>query len=111
MIYSFKKAECNDTTGAGCVAASQLWRLNNTIYKDKTIGVLENKENIWSSSQLWKFVPKGEDLVRIEEISEEKPDFDNSTESYNGEFVKKQQCKKATRVSFSSCQRNLIKTF
>ena len=96
VIYFFKKAECNDTTGAGCVQASQLWRLNNTYFKDKTIGILENKENIWNSSHLWKFVHKGEDLVRIEEISEEKPDFDNSTES---EFVKKQQCKKATNMA------------
>ena len=39
------------------------------------MGVLENKENIWNSSHLWKIVPKG-NLVRIEKIYfyEEKPD-------------------------------------
>ena len=53
------------------------------------MGVLENKENIWKSSHLWKIVPKGEgNLVRIEKIekiSEEKPDFYSSTESYTTE--------------------------
>ena len=45
------------------------------------MGVLENKENIWKSTSLWKIVPKGKgDLVRIEKISEEKPNFDSSTE-------------------------------
>ena len=52
------------------------------MFKDKTVGVLENKENNWHSTDLWKIVSKGGDLVRIEKVSEEKPDFDSSTESY-----------------------------
>jgi hypothetical protein len=88
-LICLKKAECNDTTGAGCVQAAQLWRLNNTIYKDKTMGVLENKENIWNSS-LVQIVPKGEDMVRIDVISEEKPDNEINT----GEFVKKNNVKR-----------------
>ena len=56
------------------------------MFKDKTVGVLENKENIWKSTHLWKIVPKGEgDLVRIEKIgSIEKPNFASSYEiAYN----------------------------
>ena len=91
MIY-YKKGECNGTTEAGCVQASQLWRWSwdNYTSANKNMGILENKGNIWKSFHLWKFVPTGEgDLVRIEKIetiekiSVEQPDYNSSTESYS----------------------------
>ena len=59
------------------------------------MGFLENKENVWNSSHLWKIVPKG-NLVRIEKKYEEKPDdssswpwSDNSNDEEGSDDVEK----------------------
>ena len=69
------KGKCNNSDGAGCIKASQLWRWNQTAQ------ILENKENIWKSNNSWKIVQGKRDfasMVRIEQMSKEKTESDST---------------------------------
>ena len=65
--------------------SGQRWKLHDNVLKDKT--------GLWKSVDSWTFKTKDDDLVYIENTSKTKV-----LGATSGEFVNKQQCKKATRV-------------